>query len=327
MSFIRYKPTIEEGDTAIVFLGRQRMFAITVARGRVFQAKFGIFPHDDMLGKPYGTKFYSTNRKGWIHVLHPTPELWTLTLPHRTQILYSTDISLITLMLDLKPGSIVVESGTGSGSLSHAIVRTIAPSGHLYTFEFHQQRCEVVREEFKAHGMEECVTTEFRDVCKDGFGMESVADAVFLDLPRPYEAITHARDVMKTSGGRLCSFSPCVEQVQATCEEMRQHGFVDLKTVECLLRTFEIRPVQMQTLGVASNMDDDLYEIEPKAKLRKEEEKAKGLQEDVESDKKCQDLSAAENSTTNARYLTVSPNHDMPGHTGYLTFATLHTKT
>ena len=314
----------------IVFLGRQRMSAITVTRGHVFQAKFGIFPHDDMLGKPYGTKFYSTNKKGWIHVLHPTPELWTLALPHRTQILYSTDISLITLMLDLKPGSIVVESGTGSGSLSHAIVRTIAPSGHLYTFEFHKQRCEAVREEFRAHGMGECVTTECRDVCKDGFGVESVADAVFLDLPRPYEAITHARDVMKTSGGRLCSFSPCVEQVQATCEEMRRHGFVDLETVECLLRTFDIRSIQMPTLGVTSNlseMEDGSCENEPKAKQKREEKESDGGLSDVDSSRKCLESSASGNSSsTNATYLTVSPNHDMPGHTGYLTFATLHHK-
>ena len=54
---------------------------------------------------------YSKNRRGWVYILHPTPELWTVTLPHRTQILYSTDISLITLELELKPGSIVVESG------------------------------------------------------------------------------------------------------------------------------------------------------------------------------------------------------------------------
>ncbi len=38
-------------------------------------------------------------------------ELWTLALPHRTQILYMADISLILLELDIKPGSIVIEAG------------------------------------------------------------------------------------------------------------------------------------------------------------------------------------------------------------------------
>lgn len=49
--------------------------------------------------------------KGWGHVLQPTPELWSLTLPHRTQIIYTPDISMILLQLDLVPGSVVIEAG------------------------------------------------------------------------------------------------------------------------------------------------------------------------------------------------------------------------
>lgn len=56
-------------------------------------------------------KVYTSNKKGWVLVLHPTPELWTVALPHRTQIIYSTDISIITMQLELRPGSVVCECG------------------------------------------------------------------------------------------------------------------------------------------------------------------------------------------------------------------------
>ena len=87
----------------------------------------------------------TTNGKSWVVILHPTPELWTLTLPHRTQIIYSTDTAVITLALGLRPGSKVIESGTGSGALSHTLARSVAPNGHLHTFEFHQQRVDIAR--------------------------------------------------------------------------------------------------------------------------------------------------------------------------------------
>lgn len=110
MSFKRYKDIIEEDDTVVLFFGFDCMLQFKVAKNKVNQTRYGALRHNDLIGKSYGSKVNCS--KGWVYVLYPTPELWTVTLPHRTQILYSTDISMITLQLDLKPGSVVVESGT-----------------------------------------------------------------------------------------------------------------------------------------------------------------------------------------------------------------------
>ena len=91
-------------------------------------------------------------------------------------------------------------SGTGSASLSHALIRTIAPSGHLHTFDFHEQRVEKAREEFKTHGISNLVTVKQRDVCNNGFDLDSIADAVFLDLPSPWDAMPFAKQALKKQG-------------------------------------------------------------------------------------------------------------------------------
>ncbi len=62
--------------------------------------------------------------------------------------------------------------GTGSGSLSHALARAVAPSGHVHTFEFHAGRADQARDEFVEHGLGDVVTIRQRDVCVNGFGLE-----------------------------------------------------------------------------------------------------------------------------------------------------------
>lgn len=92
--------------------------------------------------------------------------------------------------------------GTGSGSLSHSLIRAIQPSGHLYTFDFHEERVSVAKEEFQRHGLEGYVTIQHRDVCINGFGdnLNGKADVVFLDLPHPWLVISHALKALKESG-------------------------------------------------------------------------------------------------------------------------------
>lgn len=210
MSFRKFKNVIEEGDTVILYININSMYAIEVESFKknknnelvdnVFQTTYGALKVTSLIGQKFGTKVQLS--RGWAYVLHPTPELWTLTLPHRTQIIYSLDISVIIHQLELNPGKVVIESGTGSGSLSHALVRTIQPNGFLYTFDFHSSRVATAEEEFKKHGIDYIVKIQQRDVCLDGFGdeLKEKVDAVILDLPHPWEALTHVPAVYKESG-------------------------------------------------------------------------------------------------------------------------------
>ena len=82
----------------------------------------------------------------------------------------------------------VLESGTGSGSLTHSLARAVAPSGHVHTFDLHQKRTEEAAAEFARHGLGQLVTVQHRNIEALGFPEEfhGAADALFLDLPGPW---------------------------------------------------------------------------------------------------------------------------------------------
>lgn len=319
-----------EGDLVIIFLSRDRPpIPLTVTSGQELTNTYGSFPHDEMIGKPFGARLNSRNRRGFIHILRPTPELWTLALPHRTQILYQPDMSFISAHLGLSPGSRLIESGTGSGSFSHYATRCVArkhiqssgygwkgeaktekdrgnrkkrkkdendledetqdiaeedgeeeetamqPSneqeaeilkhlsappdsfvaareGRVWSFEFHAGRAVKAWHEFERHGLFPTLSLRHRNVVKNGFGLVGMADAVFLDLPAPWDAIHHAAEAMrKDVSTRICCFSPCVEQVLKTVAALRKGStsydengnivdearWTDIETYECLNRT------------------------------------------------------------------------------------------
>ena len=152
MTFLQYAKRITEGDYVIAYSHPQAATCIQVQSSHTLHNKYGLFPHADMIQLEYGSKLSSKNGKGFVYLLHPTPELWTTVLPHRTQILYTVDISLISMFLDLVPGKVVVECGTGSGSFSHAIARCVQPQGKVYSFEYHEERALKARTEFALHG-------------------------------------------------------------------------------------------------------------------------------------------------------------------------------
>lgn len=204
--------------------------------------------------------------------------------------------------MELAPGSVILECGTGSGSLTHALARAVHPGGAVHTFEFHAGRAAAAATEFSSHGLAGVVTSHVRDVQADGFGGAfegGSADAVFLDLPAPWAAVPSAAACLRPDGV-LCSFSPCIEQVQRTCAALaRSGGFTSPVTHELLLRGMEVRREGL-AMDVLGGWD----------KARK---RARG------GDVSGGDPDAAPASRVGV--VVAKPDAVARGHTGYLTFA------
>ncbi|KAK0383639.1 hypothetical protein NLU13_9550 [Sarocladium strictum] len=201
-----------------------------------------------------------TAASGFIHILRPTPELWTSSLPHRTQVVYTPDYSYILSRIRARPGSRIIEAGAGSGSFTHASARAVyngypksedEQKGKVWSFEFHEPRFHKMKEEIKSHRLEGLVQITHRDVYNGGFlvdGKSPEATCVFLDLPKPWEALPrllqspvdpanpeNAETVSpldRQQSVHLCTFSPCIEQVTRTVQELRALGWIDIDMVE-----------------------------------------------------------------------------------------------
>ena len=249
MSFHHYKDIIEEGDLVLAFISRAAVKPITVTRGAVLNTRYGHYQHDNMIGLKYGEQMSGNKGYGFIHLLHPTPEIWTTSLSHRTQIVYTQDSSYIIQRLNVTSGTRVIEAGTGSASFSHSFARTIGTKGKLFTYEFHEPRFLEAKRELHEHGLENTLITH-RDVCNNGFEIENIptefgpinGDVVFLDLPSPWTAIPHLDKVIsKTSRVGICCFSPCIEQVEKAVKALQADGWINIEMVEVSGKRWEAR--------------------------------------------------------------------------------------
>jgi len=256
---------------------------------------------------------------GFVHLLPPTPEIWTASLPHRTQVVYTPDYSYILHRTRARPGTALIEAGAGSGSFTHAAARAVynghstqvhegigiqnlkrRRQGKIYSFEFHEQRAVKLEEELKEHGLDGIVELTYRDVCADGFvpndeaSLDMQVNSIFLDLPAPWLALKHLSRSPSASGSlqpspldpftsvHLCTFSPCIEQVTRTISTLRSLGWTDIEMVEVAAKRFEVRRerVGLQEEGLRGVNDSPADADEALTRLREFEGRSRVFHEE-----------------------------------------------
>jgi len=227
---------IREGDYVLLYLDRRRTYLVKIERGKNFHTHKGFVKFDDLIGKEYGSTIPSSLDVEFI-ALKPLLRDYVMKSVRKTQITYPKDIALIIMFSGIGPGSHVVEAGTGTGALTTALAHYVKPEGRVYSYEIRKEFLKTAEKNLKRARLIDFVELKNKDITAGIDEME--VDAVILDLATPWLVASHAYNALKPCG-TIVSFSPTIDQVVKTVEALKENGFVDIETVECLMRGMQI---------------------------------------------------------------------------------------
>ena len=230
------KKNISQGDNVLLYLNPRRTYLVKIEKGKSLHTHKGYIQHDSLIGKPYGTRV-ATNTGTEFIALRPALRDYIFKTQRKTQIMYPKDIALIVMFSGIGPGSKVVEAGTGAGALTTALAYYVKPTGRVYSYEIRQEFIQTAQKNLEKASLSKWVTIKNKDIT---LGIdETYIDAVILDLATPWLVIPQTCSALKGSGA-LVSFSPTIDQVIKTVDSLRESGFVDIQTIECLMRGMQV---------------------------------------------------------------------------------------
>jgi len=229
---------LEYGEPVILWeTGRGRTFLLTLTPGEVFHSHRGIIRHDDVAGKPEGSEVLSSTGHPFV-AFRPRVADRMMKVRRQTQIVYPKDAGWLVLALDLFPGARVVEMGTGSGAFTILLAQLVGPTGKVYTFDRRPDFLYNALQNLKKLGYAERVEAQILEAGQP-FPVSDV-DAVFLDLPTPWEAIPPAREAL-APGRPVALLVPTAEQLKQAVKALAENGFVWIEAVEILERKMLVR--------------------------------------------------------------------------------------
>jgi tRNA (adenine57-N1/adenine58-N1)-methyltransferase len=234
--------TIEAGEM-VQLVGRDHKYRLVrLQPGAELHTHRGLIKHDDMIGKPWGSRVDSHLGRPF-YLLPPSLHDVLRDTKRRSQIIFPKDIGYILLKLSVVPGSTVIEAGTGSGALTTALATAVGPQGRVISYDSREDMQTLARRNLKALGLDSRVELRLQDV-SEGFG-ETDAPALFLDVPVPHEYIAQVRAALRP-GGFFGSIVPTVNQVSLLLTALARHDFEFVEVSEISLRYYKPVPERLR---------------------------------------------------------------------------------
>ena len=228
-------PTTQSGDLVQLVSPTNKIFIIRLTPGADLQTHRGILQHDDLIDQPWGSEVFTHLGKSYF-ILQPSLNDLLRDLKRNTQIMYPKDIGFVLVTMGIGPGVHVIEAGTGSGALTIALAWAVGPQGRVTSYDQRPEMQNLARKNLDRLGLLERVTLKQRDIAQ-GFDEENV-DALFLDVPNPYDYLQQARQALKP-GGFFGTILPTVNQITRLLDAFHQYNYAFVDVCEIMLRYYK----------------------------------------------------------------------------------------
>ena len=221
------------------FYNDSKKWLAKISKNDSLHTHIGVIKHSDAIGKEYGSRLI-TNKGKYVYLLEPTIYDFIMKIQHGTQIVYPKDLGYIAARSGLQSGQIVVEIGTGSGSMTTFVASIVNPNGHVYTFDVDKNFMKIAQKNIDRAGMTKYVTLKKFDIKTAKRMPKTNVDLVLVDLGDPWLVVPQARKMLKGSG---CFFAICptMNQLEKLVSVLVKNEFTDIECSERIIRTIEAR--------------------------------------------------------------------------------------
>ena len=198
----------------------------------------GVIAFDDLIGKAaYGDRL-TTHLGHLIYLLTPGIDDLLSHARHATTIIQPKDLGYIALKLGIESGARVIEAGTGSGGLTMWLALLVGDNGQVISYDRTPTAPEVALRNLNRAGetVGQRVTFKTRDIT-EGFD-ETEVDALFLDVPNPWDYLAVARAALR-GGGHFGALVPTANQVVDLLGALYEGLWFCIEVEEMFLRSYK----------------------------------------------------------------------------------------
>jgi len=225
----------KEGERILLIDEKGKKFILNLGERSQLHTHGGVIDMEDIVGKEPGYRAMTHKDKEFT-VIYPNLIDYIEKMRKLPQTIQPKDAVQIIANTGLHSGQNVIEAGVGSGALALLMCSIVNP-GMVTSYELREDFANLSRKNIKEYGITNSLI-KLQDIY-EGIDEKDV-DLVALDLPEPEKVTEHAVGALK-AGGHIFSFSPTIEQVIRFHDSLRYRDWMEIKTIECIVREYEKR--------------------------------------------------------------------------------------